>query len=225
MEQGPFQHDKEESEKHKRWGLPAKGFKGHVATDGSPLGMKGKWGACGWSEVQLDYDEELGPLHGMYGSVEAELEVQRTIKTAELTAFFCLLKEVIGPIKVHVDNKGTVDGLWKTERKCIDPKAGDADLWTNCEELHLFTSKETLEVEHVKEHRTEKDKKEMLHFETFGIDGNKKADELAKTRAMLDEGFMAQTRAKTVQREREEVYASYGTQPAFIAWWRNGKRL
>ena len=65
----------------------------------------GKWGACGWSVVQLDYDEELGPLHGMYGSLEAEVEVQRTIKRAELTAFFCLLTKVIGPIKVHVDNK------------------------------------------------------------------------------------------------------------------------
>ena len=43
---------------------------------------------------------------GMYGSVVAELGIQRTIKRAELTAFLCLLKKVIGPIKVHVDNKG-----------------------------------------------------------------------------------------------------------------------
>ena len=94
-----------ESEKHKSWGMPAEGFKGHVATDGSLLGTAGKWRACGWS-VQLDYDEALGPLHGMYGSMEAEFEVQRTIKRVELTAFLCLLKKVIGPIKVHVDNKG-----------------------------------------------------------------------------------------------------------------------
>ena len=56
--------------------------------------------------VQLDYDEEMEPLSGMYGSMEAEYEVQRTIKRAELTAFLCLLKKVIGSIKVHVDNKG-----------------------------------------------------------------------------------------------------------------------
>ena len=37
------------------------------------------WGACGWSVVQLDYDGELGPLHGLYGTVDAVLEVQRTI--------------------------------------------------------------------------------------------------------------------------------------------------
>ena len=31
-----------ESEKHKSWGLPAEGFQGHVATDGSFLGVAGK---------------------------------------------------------------------------------------------------------------------------------------------------------------------------------------
>ena len=39
------------------------------------------------------------PLHGMYRSMEAELEVQR--------------RKVIGPIKVHVDSKGIIDGLQK----------------------------------------------------------------------------------------------------------------
>ena len=43
--------------------------------------------------------------------MEAEFEVQRTVKRAELTAFLCFLKRVIGPIKVHVDNKGIIDGL------------------------------------------------------------------------------------------------------------------
>ena len=41
-----------------------------------------------WAVVQLDYDEEMEPLHGTYGLMEAEFEVQRTIKKAELTAFF-----------------------------------------------------------------------------------------------------------------------------------------
>ena len=76
--------------------MPAEGFKGHVATDGSLLGNTGKWRACGWAVVQLDYDEEMGPLHGMCGSMEAEFEVQRTIKRAELTAFWSLLRRVCG---------------------------------------------------------------------------------------------------------------------------------
>ena len=73
----------------------------------------------------------------MHGTLDAELEVQRTSKRAELTAFLCLLKKVIGPTMVHVDNKGIIDGLWRSEQKCIGPKAKDADLWTMiCEKLH-----------------------------------------------------------------------------------------
>ena len=96
---GHFSTEQWESEKHKSWCMPAEGFKGQVATDdGSLLGTAGEWRACGWSVVQLEYDEEMGRnLHGMYGSMEAEFEIQRTIKRAELMAFFCLLKKVIGP--------------------------------------------------------------------------------------------------------------------------------
>ena len=67
-----------------------------------------------------------------------------------------------------------------------------------------------------KAHRTEKDKKEMPHFERFVTDGNEKADELAKEGAMLDEGLMAQTRAKTVQQEREEVSLAVHSQPPLL---------
>ena len=62
--------------------------------------------------VQLDHDEEMAPMRGMYGTLEAELKVQRTIKRADLTAFLCLLRKAIGPTMVHVDNKGIIDGLW-----------------------------------------------------------------------------------------------------------------
>ena len=66
----------------------------------------GQW--CNWVMMK-----NWHLLHGMYGSIEAELEVQRTIKRAELTAFPCLLKKVIGPTKVYADNKGIIDGLWR----------------------------------------------------------------------------------------------------------------
>ena len=78
--------------------------------------------------VQLDHDEEIGPMHGMYGTQDAELEVQRTIKRAELTAFLCFLWKAIGPTMVHVDSKGIIDGLWRGHMKCIGPEAMDADL-------------------------------------------------------------------------------------------------
>ena len=66
--------------------------------------------------MQLDYDEDMVPLYGMYGSMDAEFEIQRTIKRAELTAYVCFLKRLIGPIKVHVDNKGIIEELRKGER-------------------------------------------------------------------------------------------------------------
>ena len=72
---------------------PVEGFRNHVATDGSLLGVSGKRSACGWSVVQLGHDEEMGPRHGMYGTLDAELGVQRTIKRAELTAFLVSLLE------------------------------------------------------------------------------------------------------------------------------------
>ena len=40
---GLFSMKKEEHEKHKSWGIPAEGFKGHAATDGSLLGRAGNW--------------------------------------------------------------------------------------------------------------------------------------------------------------------------------------
>ena len=58
---------------------------------GSLLGVTRKWSAGGWSVVQLDHDEEMGPKHGIHGTLEADLGVQRTIKRAELTAFLCFL--------------------------------------------------------------------------------------------------------------------------------------
>ena len=45
----------------------------------------------------LDHDEEMGPMQGMYGTLDAELDVWRTIKGTELTAFLCLLRKAIGP--------------------------------------------------------------------------------------------------------------------------------
>ena len=141
--------------------MQVEGFRGHVASDGSVLSAAGKWRACGWAVVQLDYDEELDPLHGMYSSREADFEVQRTIKRAEVTAFSCLLRKVIGSIKVHVDNNGIIDGLRKGEKECIKPRAGDADLWLKkWEELHELVKRGIpVEVEHVKAHRTKRRKK------------------------------------------------------------------
>ena len=104
------------------------------ATGGSLLGVLGRWGAHGWSVVQLDHDEEMG----------AELEVQRTIKRAELTTSLCFLRKANGPTVVHVGNKGIIDELWRGETRCIGPEAMDADLWILIwEELHRVHQEES----------------------------------------------------------------------------------
>ena len=92
-------------------------------------------------------------MHGMYGTLDAKLEVQRTTKRGELTAYLCLLSKAIGPTMVHGVNKGTVDGLWRA--------AKDADLWIFCfgRSCTEFTSKSIVlvEVERVKAHHTKKE--------------------------------------------------------------------
>ena len=60
--------------------------------------------------MQLDHDQEMGPMQGMYGTLDGELEVQRAIKGAELTIFLCLLWRAIGFSMVQVDNTGILMG-------------------------------------------------------------------------------------------------------------------
>ena len=58
--------------------MPVEGFRNPVATDGSLLGVSDRWVASVWSVVQLDHDEDVGPMHEMYGTLDPGLEVQRT---------------------------------------------------------------------------------------------------------------------------------------------------
>ena len=66
-----------------------------------------------WSVVQLDHDEDMEPMHGMYGALDPDLELQRTIKMAELTAFIRHFRRRVGPTTAHVENKGIINGLWR----------------------------------------------------------------------------------------------------------------
>ena len=113
------------------------------------------------------------------------------------------------------------------EKNASTRKLGDADLWLKIwEELDLLVSKEfSVEVEHVKAHRTKKDKKKMSMFEKFVTEVNETADDLAKAGAILDEGFMAEARVERMQQEREEVYTTCSMQPAFTAEWKNGRTV
>ena len=84
------------SEKHKSWRWQQKVSRATLPRTALQLWNAGKWRKCGWAVVQLDCDEELGLLHGMYFSTEAEFEVNRTIDSAELTLFLCFFRKVCG---------------------------------------------------------------------------------------------------------------------------------
>ena len=111
------------------------------------------------------------------------------------------------------------------ERKSASSQEREIQIYEkNWEELHCLSERGILvEVEHVKAHRTEQEKKNMSHFEKFVTEGHEKADKLAKAGAMLDEGYMAEAKAETMQQEREEVLLLCSMRPVFTAWWRNGK--
>ena len=79
-------------------------------------------------------------------------------------------------------------------------------------------------MEHVKAHRTKKEKKEMSPLEKFVTEGNEKVEEFAQAGTILDDCFMAETRAKTVQQEREEEYAALQCAASFH-WWKIGKAV
>ena len=51
--------------------------------------------------------------------------------------------------------------------------------------------------------RTKKEKEKMTKFERFVTEGDEKVDELAKAGAMLEEGFMAEVTADTIEQGRE----------------------
>ena len=67
--------------------------------------------------VQLEYNKEEEPWYATYGTMFATLEVQRTIKRAELCASAIALASLIGPSTILTDEKGILDGSWRGEEK------------------------------------------------------------------------------------------------------------
>ena len=120
---------------------------------------------------------------------------------------------------------------YERERKNVSSQEREMQiLWIKIwEELHGLVERGLLvEVEHVKAHRTKKEKKSMVQFEKFVTEGNEKADELAKAGAMLDEGHMAEAIAETMQQEREEVCAALQCAASFhclVEQWKDCEEL
>ena len=105
---------------------------------------------------------------------------------------------------VHVDDKGSMDGLRRGDAKCSGPEAKNDDSWiSNWEELHgIHPERIPVEVEHVKAHHSKKEKQQMSLFEHFITEGNRKADEPAKDGTMMGGRAMAQNRTNAVSQEK-----------------------
>ena len=85
----------------------------------------------------------------------------------------------------------------------------------------------SVEVAHVKAHRTKQEKEKMTQLERFVTEGNEKADELAKEGAMLDEGFMAEG-CYIAKQERVEVYVALQCAASFhclVEEWKDCEEL
>ena len=68
----------------------------------------------------------------------------------------------------------------------------------------------------------------MSQFERFVTEDSEKADELAKAGTMLDERFLAEARAETMQQERKEVYAALQHAASFhclVEQWKDCEEL
>ena len=68
----------------------------------------------------------------------------------------------------------------------------------------------------------------MSHFEKFVTEGNEKADEFGKAGAMLDEGLVADARAKRMQQGGPEVHAALQYAASFhclVEEWKDCEEL
>ena len=68
------------------WDRAPRRYRGRIVIDGSLRRIVNKCAVCGWAVVQMDFDEGMTPWYGVGGIMPIALEVQRTIKRAEIGA-------------------------------------------------------------------------------------------------------------------------------------------
>ena len=106
------------------WVEEGRGGEEREGREGKGREGKGREGkerkACGWSVAQLDHDGEVGPIHRMYGTMEA--------KCAE---------EWLGRPRRTWTTKASLMGFGMVQQQ------KNADLWILiCEEIHRFVRKD-----------------------------------------------------------------------------------
>ena len=103
-------------------------FHGRIAIDVSLRETAGKYAACGWVVVQMNLDGDEEPWYGVACNMPIELEVQRTIKRADICALYMALCRLNGPAGIYSDNRGVVQALNRGQANCIAATHKDADL-------------------------------------------------------------------------------------------------
>ena len=71
-----------------------------MAIGGSLRGTAGMYAACAWAVVQIDLDGGDETWYGVGGATPTELEVQRTIKRAEIWALYMASCNLVGPTHI-----------------------------------------------------------------------------------------------------------------------------
>ena len=130
-----------------------------------------------------------------------ELPVQRTIKRAEMWAFYQALRNATLPCTIHTDHQGIVDGIRRGKQWCLSAKRPHADvwrrIWAKLEDLD-FTEEQ---VQHVRAHRTKAAMRAMEAEDRRIAEGNEAVDMLAKEGANLDAGFGKEQALQTLGRK------------------------
>ena len=102
-----------------------------MAIDGSLRGVVGIFAACGWAVMQVDLGGGIEPWYGMCGIMPVELEVQRTLKRAEMWALLMALRRHEGLAEISTDKLGGVQAFWDGEVSCVFADHTGADLWVH----------------------------------------------------------------------------------------------
>eukprot|EP00959_Pyramimonas_sp_CCMP1952_P377382 7904543-Pyramimonas_sp.AAC.1 len=88
---------------------------------------KSRWAQTGWATLAID---SQGVTWAKWrGPLPCELPIQRTIKTAELWAFYQALRHATPPCTIHADHKGIVEGIGRGKAWCVSTKRHRADIW------------------------------------------------------------------------------------------------
>ena len=158
----------------------------HVYGDGSLKG-EGNHSQCGWAIV---HKEGWEVLKVAYGPMPVAHPAQRTIKRAELWAFWHALRSMVPPMVYHTDQKGILDGFERGRGYCCGSSRPHADvwrmIWSILSQYELDSTRNGVSVNKVKSHVPSRVQATMPTYQLVHVKGNEDADHYAKRGADLD---------------------------------------